>query len=248
MIKLQKTRIIKSFHRNIATGYDVAQEGVALVYVNEAGEAKVKPSAGVTGEKFAGVSLSQVQIPGQLTAIETSMVAGNVTVTLAKKFLVAGQVAIVIGGTYLTEVAAGAEAAGKFSVDLEAGVVTLDAADAGTTVKPVELKAIYKYAPTFIEAINAQGNGPAGGVTAATYYSVSGVIVEGDVATDQFDVTDNWTKSTGPIFLGPKGIFTLKTGGTELKGANIIEAPVAGPTGSIFGAFLTLNFGPYSGA
>jgi len=246
MIKLQKTRIIKSFHRNVATGYDVNQEGVALVYVNEAGEAKVRPSSGIAGEKFAGVSVSQVQIPGQLTAIETSKGVGNVSLKLAKANLVAGQVAIIVDGVYLT---LGAVAApGVFSVVSATGVVTLDAANAGTALAPVEIKAVYKYIPTMPEAIAAQGNAPAGGVTAASYYSVSGVIVEGDVATDQFDVTDNWTQTNGPVFLGPNGIFTLKAGGTELKGANIIEAPVAAPTGSIFGAFLTLNFGPYSGA
>lgn len=246
MIKLQKTRIIKSFHRNVATGYDVAQEGVALVYVNENGEAKVRPSSGVAGEKFAGCSLSQVQVPGQLTAIELSKGVGSTTVKLAKTALVAGQVAIVVDGTYLT--AGATAAAGVFSVDLAAGVVTLHASDAGTALVPVEIKAIYKYLPTLAEAMNAQGQAPAGGVTGASYYSVTGIIVEGDVATDQFDVTDDWASSTGPIFLGPSGIFTLKAGGTELKGANIIEAPQAAPTGSTFGAFLTLNFGPYSGA
>lgn len=246
MIKLQKTRIIKSFSRNVATGYDVAQEGVALVYINEAGEAKVRPSSGAAGEKFAGCSLSQVQIPGQLTAIEVSKGVGSLTLKLAKSNLVAGQVAIVVDGTYLT--LAAAAAAGKFSCNYATGVVTLDAANAGSALDAVEIKAIYKYLPTVAEAINAQGAAPAGGITAASFYSVTGVIVEGDVSTDQFDVTDNWTATNGPIFLGPNGTFTLKSGGTELKGANIIEAPTAAPTGSSFGAFLTLNFGPYSGA
>jgi hypothetical protein len=247
MIKLQKTRIIKSFHRNVATGYDINQEGVALVYINEAGEAKVRPSSGVAGEKFAGFSLSQVQVPGELTAIEICNGIGDVKVKLQKVALVAGQVAVIVDGVYLSAVAAGSEAAGKFSVNGPKGEITLDAANAGTDLKPVEIKVIYKYLPTLVEAMNAQGQAPAGGVTAASYYSVTGVIVEGDIATDQFDVTDNWFASTGPVFLGPKGILTLKSGGTELKGVNIIEAPSA-TVGSAFGAFLTVNAGPYSGA
>jgi hypothetical protein len=246
MIKLQKTRIIKSFHRNVATGYDIRDEGVALVYVNESGEAKVRPSAGVAGEKFAGVSVSQVQVPGQLTAIELSSGTGALTLQLAKTNLIAGQVAVIVDGEYLTPAASAAS--GKFAVNLATGVVTLHADNAGIALAPVEIKAIYKYAPTLNEAINAQGQAQAGGITAASFWSVSGVIVEGDVATDQFDVTDDWSRSTGPIFLGPNGMFTLKTGGTELKGANIIEGPQAAPAGSTFGAFLTLNFGPYSGA
>lgn len=245
MLKLQKTRIIKSFHRNVATGYDVNQEGVPLVYVNEAGEGKVRPSLGAPGEKFAGVSVSQVQIPGQLTAIETFTGAGSLTIKLTKAMLVAGQVAVVVNGVYLE--VAGAAAPGKFAVDTDLGTIALDAANAGTALAPVEIKVIYKFLPTLMEAMNAQGQAPAGGVTAASYYSVSGVIVEGDIATDQFDVTDDWTQTNGPVFLG-NGIFTLKSGGTELKGANIIEAPAAAPTGSSFGAFLVLNLGPYSGA
>ena len=245
MIKLQKTRIMNSFHRNVATGYDVRDEGVALVYVNENGETKVKPSAGTAGEKFAGVSISQVQVPGILSAIEVFQGSGNLTLKLSKTNLVSGQVAIVVDGVYLA--VAGSASAGHFSVDAATGVVTLDAANAGTALAPVELKAIYKYAPTFIEAVNAQGNGPAGGITAASYYSVSGVVMEGDVATDCFDVTDNWTQTTGPVYLGPNGIFTLKSGGTELKGVNVLEAPIAAPAGSFFGAFLVLNLGPYSG-
>jgi hypothetical protein len=244
MIKLQKTRIIKSFHRNVATGYDVATEGTPLVYVNEAGEGKVRPAQGAPGEKFAGFSLSQVTVPGQLTAIETCKGAGSLTVKLARTQLVAGQVAIVVDGVYLAVAAAAVP--GKFAVDLTLGVVTLDAADAGTALAPVEIKAIYRYKPTVAEALNAQGQATAGGIIAASYYSITGVIVEGDIATDQFDVTDNWAASTGPVYLG-NGILTLKAGGTELKGVNIIEAPLAAE-GSTFGAFLTVNAGPYSGA
>jgi hypothetical protein len=244
MIKLQKTRIIKSFHRNVATGYNVATEGVPLVYVNEAGETKVRPALGAAGEKFAGVSLSQVQVPGELTAIETCKGEGSVTLKLARTSLVAGQVAVIVDGVYL--VAAGSVSAGNFQPDNAAGTIAIHADDAGTALAPVDIKIIYKYQPTLAEAINAQGQAQAGGITAASFWSVTGVIVEGDVGTDQFDVTDDWTKTQGPVYLG-NGLFTLKSGGTELKGCNIIEAPLAAPSGSTFGAFLTLNFGPYSG-
>lgn len=245
MLKLQATRPMKSLHRNVATGYTVDQEGVALVYVNENGEGKIRPSSGVAGEKFAGVSISQVMVPGQLSAIEVIQIAGETNIKLNRTNLVAGQVAVKIGTTYLT--LAAAAAAGKFAVDVTTGNITLDAADAGTAAVPVTATVLYKYIPSYIEAVNAQGNGPAGGITAASYYGVTGVITEGDVATDHFDVTDDWAGSEGPVYLGPNGIFTLKSGGTELKGVNIVSAPSA-PTGSFFGAFVTLNLGPYSGA
>jgi len=240
MLKLQKTRILKSLHRAVATGYDVAQEGVALVYVNEAGAGKVRPSAGIAGEKFAGVSLSQVQVPGQLTAVETIQLFGKTTVKLSRTNLVAGQIAIkgfTLGTTADAKV---------FAANLSTGELTFATADAGTAAAPVEYTVYYKYIPTLQEAINAQGNAPAGGYTAASTYGVTGIITEGDVATDQFDVTDDWTRTEGPVYLGANGIFTLKAGGTELKGCNIVEAPSA-PVGSFFGAFIVLNFGPYSG-
>jgi hypothetical protein len=244
MLKLQKTRIMKSFHRNVATGYDIKNEGVALVYVNENGEGKVKPSSGAPNEKFAGVSLSQVQVPTQLTGVENFLVAGTTTIKLARTNLVAGQITVKSGNTTL--VLAANAAAGQFAVNTLIGEVTIDSSNAGTAISPVEISVVYKYVPSVQEAINAQGYGPAGGIHSASYYSVVGVITEGDVSTDQFDVTDDWSATTGPVYLGPNGLFTLKAGGTELKGCNIIGAPSA-PNGSFFGAFITLNFGPYSG-
>lgn len=246
MLRLQYTRIMKSFSRNVATGYNIDQEGQALVYVNENGEVKVRPSSGAAGEKFAGVAISQANIPGTLCAVEPLVGNGSTTLKLSRGNVVAGQIAVRVGGNLLTHAASAS--AGKFAVDLVSGVITLDASDAGTALAPVEVTAYYKYVPSMPEAINAQGQVVGGGgITAASYYSVTGIITEGDVATDYFDVTDDWTKTEGPVFLGPNGIFTLKSGGTELKGANVIAAP-ASPNGQFFSAYLVLNFGPYSGA
>jgi len=41
MIKLSKTRIMKSLHRAVTPGYNVDQEGLALVYVVSNGEGTV---------------------------------------------------------------------------------------------------------------------------------------------------------------------------------------------------------------
>jgi hypothetical protein len=240
MLKQQKTRIIRTQHRDVLTGVDIRQEGVALVFVNNNGLAQVKPAAGVANERFAGVSWSQTQVPDYLTKVEQVQVSGNLTFTLSRNNLVSGQVRIERNSDGSALTLAAAPAAGKFAADYTNGIISIDVTDAGTAAVPVLLNVFYKYQPTAMEAIMAQGSGPIGGITAASAMGTVGVIVEGDVSTDMFDVTDDWSVAT-KIYLGPAGIFTMKAVGTELRGANLIEAPGVG------NAFLTLNLGPYSG-
>jgi hypothetical protein len=238
MLKFQNTRIVRSVHRDILPGYAINAEGLALVYVNDNGQAKVRPSTGAAGEKFAGCALSQNIVPNQLTRVDEVVLAGSVSFQLDRPNLVAGQVRVEVAGVALAAVA-GVPAAGEFAVDNASGVVSVNAADAGTAAVPVKAQVFYKYLPLVQEAINAIGNGAIGGVTSANYVGVTGIITEGDVSTDQFDMTADWTTAT-KVFLGPNGLFTT-AGNVELRGANIISAP------GVSSPFLTLNFGPYSG-
>ena len=241
MLKQQNTRILKSFHREVATGFDVKQEGVALVYVLEGGKAKVRPSSGVAGERFAGVSLSQIAVPDQLARIDELIANGSVTLDLPKRNLVSGQIHVVAAGVTLNLVA-GVPAAGEFAIDYATGQLTLNAANAGTAGAPITVVVAYRYIPNIQEATLIQGSGPVGGYSGAQYTGVVGLIIEGDVYTDRFDASDDWAAG-GQVYLGSNGLFTLKNSGTPLHGANILEAPTSGTNN----AFLGLNFGPYSG-
>jgi hypothetical protein len=240
MLKLQKTRIVRSFHREILPGHDVKQEGVALCYVNDNGIGRVRPSIGAVGERFAGVSLSQVVVPEFLTRAE-AVSADGTKITLDRQQVVVGQIRFVAtNGTVMSLVSA-SPAKGEFTIDFAAGVITLNSADAGITGT-----IFYKYIPTVIEAIAAQGAGPIGGITGAQYVSTVGVIYEGDVSTDQFDVSCDWTKATN-IYVGNGGQFTCvapvdaNTGELQapIAGCNLIEAP------GIVNPFLTINFGSH---
>jgi len=241
MLKQQNTRIMKSLHREVATGFDVKQEGVALVYTMESGKAKVRPSAGTPGERFAGVSLSQTQVPDQLARVDVLFANGGLTLALPKKNLVSGQVHVVAAGVSLDLVASG-PAAGEFAIDYADGVITLNAANAGTAGAPINVEVFYRYIPTIQEATLIQGSGPIGGYSGAQYTGVVGLITEGDVFTDMFDASDDWAAG-GQVYLGSNGLFTLKNAGVPLHGCNILEAPTSGTNN----AFLGLNFGPYSG-
>jgi hypothetical protein len=239
MIKQQSTRIRNSLHRDVALGYDIKNEGVALVYVLENGVGKVKPAGGISGEKFAGISLSQTQVPDSIARIDSFTLAGDASVTLNRGNVISGQILVLLDGTKLTATT-GSVDAGKYKITLLTGVIELNTSDTGSPSNTKTLSVQYRYTPTVTEAIQIQGNGPVGGVTGASSLGVVGVIVDGDVATDQYDSSDNWAAG-GPIYLGGSGMFTLKSGGTELKNANILSIPALGS------AFLTIGFGPYSG-
>jgi len=169
-----------------------------------------------------------------LSYVDIVQVNGNTTFNTNFKPLVAGQISI--KGLAL----ANAASAGYFAVNYATGEVTIDAADAGTASAPKTLNVVYKFVPTVQQALLAQGNVIGGsGITGASWTGITGIITEGDVSTDYFDAACDWSVQ-GPIYLGPNGLFTLTAGGTELKGANVIEAP------SQTIPYLTLNFGPPS--
>lgn len=239
MIKQQSTRIRNSLHRDVASGVDVRHEGVALVYVLENGVGKVKPSTGVAGERFAGISLSQTQVPDSIARVDEFTVAGDASIQLNRVNVIAGQILVLLEGVALVATT-GAVDAGKYKINLLTGNIELNIADTGSPSDTKQISVQYRYTPTVTEAALAQGQGPIGGTTGASSIGVVGVITEGDVATDQFDSASNWAVS-GPVYLGAGGMFTRAAGGTELKGVNVMGIPALGS------AFLVLSFGPYSG-
>lgn len=221
MLQLSNTRFGSTFHRDVATGVTIHTEGVALVAVMEQGKMKVRPSTGVANEVFVGFSLSRNSQSLRLTEeLEVKVPAtAPYTVTLPHA-PVDGQIAV--AGLTPTADPADAPAAGEFAnVDK---VVTFNAAKAGQVVR-VSLA----FTPTFQESIAASGNDPIGGLP-STALGVIGVIKEGDVYTDQYDVTAEWKADGAPqdVFLGANGLVTTKSGGTKLGSVTILNVPSVG--------------------
>jgi hypothetical protein len=69
MLYLNKTRVVASKPQKVASGVTIADEGQALVVVNENGQAAVRPSTGGAGEVFAGVAAFEPRTPTTLAQV-----------------------------------------------------------------------------------------------------------------------------------------------------------------------------------
>lgn len=220
MLQLANTRFGSTFNRLVATGYTIWTEGVPLSYIMEGGMAKVRPCQGTTGEIFAGVSLSRNSQNRRLTEILT------VAVPMTAPYQVSiphepipGEIAV-YGMDIITS---GTPADGQV---LQVGkTLTFNAAQAGKVVTVG-----VAFVPSILESVAASGNDPVGGLPSTSVGTI-GVIKEGDVYTDQFDVTADWTGNgvdPVPVYLGSNGLFTTKPGGTLLTSVVVLQVPTAG--------------------
>lgn len=222
------SKLINTIERAVAVGSTVTQEGSALVYDSVHGG--VKPSSGVAGEIFAGVSFSQQMTPMQfpqydaLTATSPTASGTLPTVTTGNT-PIAGTIRVVdtTTGTTLT---AGTPAtqAGQYSIS--GNVVSVNAALAGHNIS-----VSYRFAPTTAQVLSVQGNIPPGGSSGLLLNS-TGVVIQGDVVTTEYDTSVDWTtvSASTPITLGANGLFTIGGSGTPLAGAYVTLLPSAGTT------------------
>lgn len=219
MLQLANTRFGSTFNRAVATGATIWTEGVALSYVMEQGQAKVRPSTGAAGEVFAGVSLSRNSQSRRLTEILNVVVPASAPYTVSLPHEpISGELA-----ARGLNVVAAAPSAGE--VQVAGKTLTFNAAEAGKVVEVA-----LAYVPSVLESVAASGNDPVGGL-ASSAVGVIGVIKEGDVFTDQFDVTADWIGNgvdPVPVYLGADGRFTTKTGGSLLGSVTILQVPTAG--------------------
>ena len=219
MLQLANTRFGSTFNRAVATGVTIYTEGTALSYVMEGGQAKVRPSTGASGEVFAGVSLSRNSQSHRLTEVLMVSVPASAPYQVTLPHApIAGQ--FVVRGLAIADAS---PAAGE--AQLVGTTLTFNAAQAG---KSFEVGVAF--VPSIEESIAASGNDPVGGLASSSVGFI-GVIKEGDVFTDQYDVTADWIGNgvdPVPVFLGANGLFTTKTGGTQLGSVTVMQVPTAG--------------------
>ena len=221
MMQLANTRFGSTFHRDVATGVTIKTEGVALVYVMEQGKAKVRPSTGVEGESFAGFSYSRNSQAQRMTEeLEIRVPAAAPYQVTLPHAPIDGQIRV----GELAPVADVGDAPTAAQFALVEKVLTFNAANAGKIFR-VSLA----YEPTYLESIQAAGNDPVGGLPSSAL-GVIGVIKEGDVFTDQYDVTAEWKSEGAPqdVYLGANGLLTTKVGGTKLASVKVIAVPSVG--------------------
>lgn len=212
MLKLNATRPGEIVEKLIATGIQVESEGMPLVSVLEGGHEHVKPSTGAANEVFVGFSWMHNIVPSVISMCEDIHVpeAAPYTVQLLRKNLITGQISGRNLATFF-QINTATLAAGTFDVDYGAGIVTFHADDAGR-----DLTMNYAYSPTVTEAkalypdLNVNIN------PAFEFLNSLGVVLTGEVYTDQYDKSVDWQAVANNIYLGAgqlTGSGNVKIGG-----------------------------------
>lgn len=217
MLELRETRIVRTTHSPVLSSVIIAEEGIALVYEKENGETKVRPSTGVAGEMFAGVSVSRNVHPGQLPYVQESVVGEDGTFELVRA-PIPGQLLVKVAGVQV-EVVSGSPADAT-SVGLDGLSLKFAAGQAG---KPVFAQ--FLYVPSVVEARTVIGDGPIGGL-ASTAEEIIGVLKDAEFATNMFDASVDWQDA---LFAktGPGGTFTVGTASDHIYNVVVKNAPSA---------------------
>ena len=202
----------------------IASEGIPLVGTIEDNVQAVQPCYVGADLTFVGFSFAHNLVPTIASKVEEVTVpsAAPYTTQLSRTALVAGQISVFnAAGTIQTEVP-GAPATTQYNcVDLT-GILTFNVAQAGAT-----MTVGYRYSPTTLEvkydfpheSVNIQ--------PAFEYLDTVGVIMEGEVYTDQFDAATDWANTTA-IYLDDgilTHVTTTRTLITAVAGAKVIHVP-----------------------
>jgi hypothetical protein len=232
MLKLNATHPIRIVERPIATGASIGAEGMPLIQSIENGEEHVTPSTTGANDVFVGFSYAHNIVPTYLSRVEAHTVpaASPYTVQLERNnVLAANVIAYEAADLSSTVTEAGAVASGNFTIVDATGVMTFHSDEAGLAILVV-----YRYTPTALELsmewphLNININ------PAFTYVNNMGVIVGGEVYTDQFDAGVDWANSPANVYLGT-AILT-GSGNVQISG-RVIHAP------DVDNPFLGISFG-----
>jgi hypothetical protein len=215
MLYFPKTRVSVSLELPIAVGASVQAEGIALVADNTTPVFGVKPSAGVAGELFLGVSISQefpllaypkveenVQPVANTLVLARTPIAGSLAV-----FDITSGLALVLGTDYT----------------ISAKTLTLVAGTVGHSIRST-----YKFVPTAFEAETIMGDVYPGGA-AGTRFGQVGVLKSGPIYTTEFDAAINWAQATPVMKTGANGQFTVGGNGALVPGVVIQVPNIASP-------------------
>lgn len=231
MLELSKCNIQQSVPANVASNVTYMPEGSAVVHVFDNGEAKATPSTGVAGEVFMGVSMTRATTPTDAPMVEVKSVpyVAPFTVSLTRTPtdpLLVG-VVVVESGVLPRVVLTKAAAASATNFSLAGSVVTVDAAYADR-----QLKLVYRFALTHQEAL-LMFNYDSQATVDLVALPVIGLIQTGDIATDMYDPTVDWSSwsSANPVRLAANGKFTLGGAGTALNNALVTAVPSSNSSG-----------------
>jgi len=221
------TRVENTVERPVAAGQTISAEGAALITAYSSGLFGVKNSGGASTDKFAGVSMSRPISATQAVKMESLTVASG-KVTLAASAVV-GSVRVVPAGGSAYTVATGAPSGATEVQHTSGAPTTLTFYSTGENGKVVTVT--YLTELTVAQQTMIQGNQDAGG-PAGAYLGQIGVITKGDVYTDQFVTTVDWTTDPKDLRVGASGKFTIGGSGSLVPGYIIqvptVDSPILG--------------------
>jgi hypothetical protein len=191
---------------------------LALVFVKEGPDTKVRLSTGVAGEEFAGVSFSRNTPPSVLPYVADGVVDANHKLAIPRQ-PITGQVLVKINGTKATVVAAAP--AGATEVQFTPGAAVFHTSVTEGT--PVSIQMLYS--PTVTEARSIVGDAPIGGLSSIAQSSV-GVLKNAVIGTNSFDASVDWSNALYVKLLAA-GVFTIGTQADHVPGVIVKSSPSA---------------------
>jgi hypothetical protein len=226
MLLMTKTRITASTERAVAAGLSVTSEGQPLVADYTGGVFGVKPAGGNANEKFVGVARAQQLTPAYDSKVEVFTVGASLLVTLSK-------LPLAYTSLRLRDLTAGADLPVDSTGPAAAALALLDAGTSKVHFHSTQLGHVieftYRYVPNAVDALNIQGNIPAGGAASLILDSVE-VLEIGDIWTSEFDPTADYTDLTLSICTMAGALFTNDTPGggkVAVPNATVLEVPSA---------------------
>lgn len=222
MLYFPQTRVELSTERAVAAGHQITVEGAALVSDLTGGQYGVRQASGTAGEKFVGVSVNQVTSMYSQPTIQT-LAVGTGNSILLPQTPIPGTVRVVRQADNQVYTEGAAPGATVYDVDnANPQKFNFLLADAGKV-----FVITYRYAPTLAQSMALQGNVLPGG-PAGQYLGQIGVITRGDVYTNHWDTTADWSTAVG-VVMDADGVFSPTTVvADQIPGTQIIELPTAG--------------------
>ncbi len=227
---LKRSHFSLVLEKSVQAGSVITEEGVLLQSVLDAatGVEVVLPATNDAGLQIAGFAIRDNADHATTSEVESVVVPASAPfeVQLRQNNLVAGtpgtgstaSLSAMDGATQMDNIDVGGSVAGDVNVNDVTGLLAFNIAEAGKTIVVT-----YRYNLTVAESrlkffqrnINNE---------ASTLFSQVGVGQgHGEVFTDQFDATVDWTALPGTIHSGDAGILTV-SGGTALD-ARVVSVP-----------------------
>lgn len=220
-LNLQKSYTDDSKDRLLAVGVNVSslQEGSALVSVLEDGMEKVKLSEGTSGEKLVGFAYGTWFVPSTMVMTAEATLTGEVDTVQLYPNCVAGSIKITGTSTFVAKTsAAGVTAAGDYFLDAATGALTVKGAANEVIV------IAYRRNLTVAEQQTLFGSHSINGNANSMFEQVTVWKGNGEIWTDQFDTSADWSEAT-VAYTGANGLITSDNTGCEA--GRIIGKPSA---------------------